>query len=240
MAFKNSHPRRKQPVTASCRASQCSQLLSSGGAARTTCGFSVLAEARQKYPDEIECLMEQTTVACGFGVYGVSVGGDRNTKKCACQVLDQQIDALMEEAQRVCPRDMVSMLCIPTMLQAITACSWPSITDTVECVERRLGNGAIKGASVPGCYLHSCNYLQHVFGHQLPMCVCEEATSHKEWRMREWFVFENQKQDTHDVQRYEMEATRDISLMAAPGQIVLNDAKYTDFSDPQTCTRFIR
>ena len=77
---------RKEEMTSSCSQSECFKQMSANGTARTRCAFSVLSETRQKYPDEVECIMEEVCVPCGFGVYGISVGGDRNTKKCACQV----------------------------------------------------------------------------------------------------------------------------------------------------------
>jgi len=230
---------RPDGVDQSCAASECSKIVSYGGSGRQKCSL-LGGTTRNKYPDELECLLQESSTACGYGPYGATVGRDRNTKKCVCQLLDYEINSYIEKAKTQCPQGVASMLCIPTLVQSIASCSFPGVTNPVECVERRLSNGAIKGASVPGCYLHSCNYLQHLFNVQLPKCVCESSSAKKEWKRREWFVFENQARPTSDVKRYEPIAARDMTLKPTATQVTLTDRAFTDFPDPQACNRFIR
>ena len=237
---------RKATITDTCLASSCGRLMKEpkkGGKIWEKCGKD--GETRERFPDQAECIVEETYTACGLGVYGASLAGDRNNElRCPCQIIQYGLDTLIELAKNdnKCQEWLPKMLCIPNMIHAISLCSYPGNYDVIACVVRRMQTheGSSNGVSIPICYIHSCHALQLLFKVQMPNCICHGKFDKREFQTLEWFSFKNQETDFKQLERYEIIAARDVSLKPMPEQKFVKDRVYTDFPDPQTCTRFMR
>jgi len=245
-------PKTKEKVTVSeaCRAGTCSRLLKQGGSAWTKCKKT---GDQWGYQDQVECIVEETLMACGYGMYGAALAGDMNCDlRCPCQLLEAQIERLLEKAKndKECECWVPKMLCIPNMMSAISICSFPrhdpdpygARYNLTKCIMRTMKTRVIHdGVSVPVCYIHLCHALQKMYGITMPNCECDGKYTKRNFQGREFFAFENQDPNIHvKLQRYEACAARDVTVHPMPKMKFLQSQVYTDFADPQACNRFQR